>query len=61
MENIKIRYNEKLERNISIYQDRLSGLSWSALMKKYDLGQKTLQNIVKVMVKKHPLLVETKL
>lgn len=48
MENkAKPRYNEKLDRNLNIYQDRLQGLSWSKLMLKYSLTVKTLYNIVK--------------
>lgn len=43
----KPRYNEKLDRNTSIYQDRLNGLSWTQLMVKYNLTVKTLYNIVK--------------
>lgn len=44
---LKIRKNEKFDRNMEIYQDRLSGLSWSKLMAKYNLTVKTLYNIVK--------------
>ena len=44
---LKFRANEKHERNIEIYQDRLSGLSWSRLMAKYNLTVKTLYIIVK--------------
>jgi Mor family transcriptional regulator len=45
----KPRYNEKLDRNGLIYQDRLSGLSWYQLSLKYGLHVKTLWNIVKRM------------
>ena len=45
----KPRYNEKVDRNDMIYQDRLSGLSWSKLMFKYNLTIKTLYTIVKRM------------
>lgn len=43
----KPRYNEKVERNLSIYQDRLSGLSWSKLSIKYNLTTKTILTIVR--------------
>lgn len=48
----KPRYNEKIERNNEIYQDRLSGLSWYQLSLKYQLNTKTLWNIVKRFEKK---------
>lgn len=47
-----MRYNEKLDRNTAIYQDRLSGLSWTKLMAKYNLTIKTLYNIFKRMEKR---------
>jgi Mor family transcriptional regulator len=49
MEKIKTkpRYNEKVERNNEVYQDRLNGLSWSALSFKYQITIKTLFSIVK--------------
>lgn len=50
----KPRYNEKPERNILIYQDRLSGLSWYQLSLKYNLSLKTIQNIVKRLIQKEP-------
>lgn len=43
----KPRYNEKVDRNNEIYQDRLSGLSWSKLSFKYNLTIKTIHTIVK--------------
>lgn len=43
----KPRYNEKVERNNEIYQDRLQGLSWSKLSFKYNLNIKTIHTIVK--------------
>lgn len=43
----KQRYNEKVDRNSQIYQDRLSGLSWYLLSQKYGLSIKTIHNIVK--------------
>jgi Mor family transcriptional regulator len=49
METRKPRYNEKVERNNEIYQDRLNGLSWSALSFKYYITTKTLFSIVKRM------------
>jgi Mor family transcriptional regulator len=49
MEELTFRKNENKDRNIAIYQDRLSGLSWSKLMTKYNLTVKTLYNIVKRM------------
>jgi Mor family transcriptional regulator len=52
MEELKFRANDKKERNIAIYQDRLSGLSWSALIFKYQLNIKTLYSIVKRLEKK---------
>jgi Mor family transcriptional regulator len=53
MDEIKFRKNENKDRNISIYQDRLSGLSWSKLTIKYSLTVKTLYNIVKRMKSKY--------
>jgi Mor family transcriptional regulator len=47
MEQLKFRKNENKDRNIAIYQDRLSGLSWSQLIAKYNLTVKTLYTIVK--------------
>jgi Mor family transcriptional regulator len=47
----KPRYNEKVDRNLEIYQDRLSGLSWSKLSAKYNLTIKTLHTIVKRITK----------
>lgn len=44
--------HEKIERNIEIYQDRLSGLSWTQLTLKYKLSMKTIQDIVKRQSKK---------
>jgi Mor family transcriptional regulator len=43
----KPRYNEKVDRNNEILQDRLSGLSWSKLSFKYQLNIKTIFAIVK--------------
>ena len=43
----KPRYNEKVDRNEAIYQDRLNGLSWYLLSQKYNLSIKTIHNIVK--------------
>ena len=45
------RYNEKVERNEQIYQDRLNGLSWFALSQKYGINPKTLWLIVKRLAK----------
>jgi Mor family transcriptional regulator len=47
METRKPRYNEKVDRNIEIYQDRLQGLSWTKLSFKYNLTIKTISSIVK--------------
>lgn len=47
-----MRYNEKLERNQEIYQDRLSGLSWYQLSLKYGLNVKTVYVICKRMQKR---------
>lgn len=47
MATSKPRYNEKVDRNNEIYQDRLSGLSWSKLSFKYNLTIKTIHTIVK--------------
>lgn len=47
METKKPRYNEKVDRNNEIYQDRLQGLSWSKLSFKYNLTIKTIHSIVK--------------
>jgi Mor family transcriptional regulator len=47
METRKPRYNEKVDRNVEIYQDRLQGLSWSKLSFKYNLTIKTIHTIVK--------------
>jgi Mor family transcriptional regulator len=49
---LEFRANEKKDRNIAIYQDRLSGLSWTALTKKYDLTVKTIYIIIKRMEEK---------
>jgi len=43
----KPRYNEKVDRNMEIYQDRLQGLSWTEICSKYNLTIKTVYNIVK--------------
>jgi len=47
MASNKPRYNEKVDRNNEIYQDRLQGLSWSKLSFKYNLNIKTLHTIVR--------------
>jgi Mor family transcriptional regulator len=47
MASNKPRYNEKVDRNNEIYQDRLQGLSWSKLSIKYNLTIKTIHTIVK--------------
>ena len=47
MASNKPRYNEKVDRNNEIYQDRLNGLSWSKLSHKYGLTIKTIYLIVK--------------
>lgn len=47
MASNKPRYNEKVNRNNEIYQDRLQGLSWSKLSFKYNLNIKTIHTIVK--------------
>jgi len=47
MASNKPRYNEKVDRNNEIYQDRLQGLSWSKLSLKYNLTIKTIHTIVK--------------
>jgi Mor family transcriptional regulator len=49
----KPRYNEKVDRNNEIYQDRLQGLSWSKLSIKYNLTIKTLHTIVKRLEKEN--------
>lgn len=37
---------EKIERNLRIYQDKLSGMTYRQLMEKYKLSQQTLVVIV---------------
>ena len=51
MASNKPRYNEKVDRNNEIYQDRLKGLSWSKLSLKYNLTIKTIHTIVKRLEK----------
>jgi Mor family transcriptional regulator len=51
----KPRYNEKVDRNIEMYQDRLSGLSWSKMSFKYNLNIKTIHTIVKRLERKNEI------
>jgi Mor family transcriptional regulator len=54
MAEAKPRYNEKVDRNMMIYQDRLQGLSWTQICSKYNLTIKTVYNIVKRIKSKLP-------
>jgi len=56
MASNKPRYNEKVDRNNQIYQDRLQGLSWFKLSQKYSLNIKTIHTIVKRIEKELALI-----